>query len=185
LPREQPVQSRRENDEEAAPWLHNDPSAFGRSLQHFRHGFEAYNDGDFTKAGRLYRQAAEWGVARAQYNLAQMHYHGEGIPRDLAKSAFWFEQATMQGIAQAQHNIGLAYDEGYGVDVDKSRAARWYQKAAAGGMLNSMQNLGLMYANGDGVPKSYDRALPLLWNGAPLLSAEDIMSSGNRFGGIG
>ena len=130
--------------------------------QDFRHAFEAYKAHDFAEAERLYRRAAEAGVAGAQYNLAQMYFNGEGISRDLSEAAHWFERAAMQDVAQAQHNIGLAYDEGYGVDVDKTKAAFWYEKAASRGMLNSMQNLGLIYAHGEGVPQSYDRALPWL-----------------------
>lgn len=132
----------------------------------FREGFEAYKASRFSDAERLYSQAAEAGVAGAQYNLAQMYYRGEGVAQDLTKAAHWFEQAAMQAIPEAQHNIGLAYDEGYGVEVDKIRAAFWYEHASAHGMLNSMQNLALMYANGDGVPKSYDKAFPLFLKAA-------------------
>lgn len=129
-------------------------------------GFEAYKANKFADAERLYRQAAEVGVAGAQYNLAQMYFHGEGVAQDYTKAAHWFEQAAKQGIAEAQHNIGLAYDEGYGVEVDKVRAASWYEQAAAQGMLNSMQNLGLLYASGDGVPQSYGKAFPLFMKAA-------------------
>lgn len=124
-----------------------------------KRGFEAYRVGHFHEAERLYRLAAEAGVADAQYNLAQMYFSGEGVPRDLPEAALWFERAATQGLAPAQHNIALAYDEGYGVGIDKAKAACWYEKAASRGMLNSMQNLGLMYAHGEGLPQDYERAL--------------------------
>jgi TPR repeat protein len=56
---------------------------------------------DEVKAARLYGQAAEQGLARAQYNLSLCYARGEGVEKDEAKAARLYWQAAKQGQAKA------------------------------------------------------------------------------------
>ncbi len=56
---------------------------------------------DTSRAVKLWRQAAEGGNARAQYNLAAVLYYGELAERDYEAAYFWIRQAEFGGIAEA------------------------------------------------------------------------------------
>lgn len=56
---------------------------------------------DTSRAVKLWRQAAEGGNARAQYNLAAVLYYGELAERDCEAAYFWILQSEFGGIAEA------------------------------------------------------------------------------------
>ncbi|MGC9362926.1 MAG: hypothetical protein ACP5F3_08355, partial [Candidatus Syntrophosphaera sp.] len=56
---------------------------------------------DTSRVVKLWRQAAEGGNARAQYNLAAVLYYGELAERDYEAAYFWILQAEEGGIAEA------------------------------------------------------------------------------------
>ena len=79
--------------------------------------------------GKL-RMAAEHGDAKAQLNLGNLYYLGEGTPQDYAEAAKWYRLVAEQGDASAQNNLGVMYDEGDGVPQADREAVKWYRKAA-------------------------------------------------------
>ena len=56
------------------------------------------------EAVRLYRLAAEQGLADAQHNLGDMYYNGEGVPEDYVLAYMWYNLAAAQGNETAQSN---------------------------------------------------------------------------------
>ena len=56
--------------------------------------YEAQNYGD---AFGLFRQAADRGLAEAQYRLGQMYQRGEGVAADTAEAQQWLRRAAGQG----------------------------------------------------------------------------------------
>ena len=108
------------------------------------------------------RQAAEQGMAIAQFSLGLRYANGEGVPKDDAEAVKWYRLAADQGLADAQHNLGFMYDNGKGVPKDDAEAVRWYRLAAEQGQVNAQFNLGVMYANGEGVLK--DSVLAHMWS---------------------
>ena len=52
-------------------------------------------------AALWYGRAAAAGVARAQFNLAQLYAIGDGVPRNPAAAAAWYRVAAANGIAAA------------------------------------------------------------------------------------
>lgn len=102
--------------------------------------------------------AAEQGDAKAQLDLGNLYYLGEGTPRDFAEGAKWYWLAAEQGDAPAQHNLGVVHDEGEGVPGDNREAVNWYRKAAEHGNASAQYNLGVMYEVGEGVPKDWVKA---------------------------
>ncbi len=107
-----------------------------------------------SMAVKWFRQAAEQGMAKAQYNLALCYYNGKGIEKDYVKATEWYSKAAEQGYAEAQHNLGACYYNGKGVENDSVKAAEWYLKAAEQGHANAQYELGYMYEQGYGVEQN-------------------------------
>jgi TPR repeat protein len=63
---------------------------------------------DDAEALRLYRLAAEQGVAKAQHNLGVMYANGEGVPQDYAEAYAWFCVAATSGDVDAVKNRDVA-----------------------------------------------------------------------------
>ena len=127
----------------------------------FEDGLAAYEDGDISEAVKLWRQAAEQGNAKAQYELGVFYADGEGVPQDYAEAAKWFRLAAEQGYADAQFNLGIAYAEGKGVPQDRAEAAGWWRLAAEQSHASAQYGLGFLYEQGEGVPQ--DTVLAHMW----------------------
>ena len=50
---------------------------------------------------RWYRQAAEQGIADAQYNLGRLFAKGEGVAQDYVQAHIWYSLAARQGHQKA------------------------------------------------------------------------------------
>jgi len=48
---------------------------------------------NYKKAFKWYKKAAEQGYSKAQYNLGDMYYYGEGVLIDKSKSKYWIKKA--------------------------------------------------------------------------------------------
>ena len=75
----------------------------------FNKGVEYYNQGDYDKALKWYRKAAEQGLATAQCNLGWCYDNGRGVTQNYAEAAKWYRKAAEQGYAHAQFNLGYYY----------------------------------------------------------------------------
>lgn len=73
---------------------------------------------------------AQAGDAKAQFDLAEAYFEGNGIPKDLAKGLEWLRKSASQGYAGAEVTLGYLYQNGVQVPKDPHEAARWYRKAA-------------------------------------------------------
>jgi TPR repeat protein len=109
-----------------------------------------------AQAVRLFRQAAEQGLAGAQFDLGLCYAEGEGVPQDKAQAARLFQQAADKGLAEAQHQLDVCYEHGNGVRYDTGEAVARYRLAIAGGHIDANANLGLCFEKGRRVP--LDRA---------------------------
>jgi chromosome segregation ATPase len=89
---------------------------------------------DEVAAARWYKQAADRGFARAQYNLGLLLEDGRGVARNEAVAAVFYRAAAEQGFAPAQNNYGLMLSEGRGgLPKDPVQAYFWLSLAAANG----------------------------------------------------
>ncbi|MDO5090025.1 MAG: tetratricopeptide repeat protein [Cardiobacteriaceae bacterium] len=64
---------------------------------------------DRARGIALITQAAEQGLAEAQYRLALNHAGGIGVEKNLDQSRAWLEKAAAQLHADAQYQLGLYY----------------------------------------------------------------------------
>jgi len=58
---------------------------------------------EYKQAAYWYRQAAEAGVANAEYNMGTLYFNGEGVPQDYAKAHAWF--CAQHGAETNMHNF--------------------------------------------------------------------------------
>jgi TPR repeat protein len=79
------------------------------------------------------RAKAEQGDAKAQNNLGNIYYNGEGVPQDDAEAVRWWRLAADQGEVDAQHNLGQSYRMGLGVPQDNVQAYKWLNLSATSG----------------------------------------------------
>ena len=122
-------------------------------------GIAAFNKKHYEKAFNLFRQAAEQGDAKGQYNLGVMYDKGLGVPQNYPAAFEWYTKAAEQGNINAQNNLGAMYANGEGVKKDYAKAFEWYIKAVEQGDASAQFNLGVMYYNGSGVKQDYAKAI--------------------------
>lgn len=81
---------------------------------------------NIEKALHWYQQAAEQGLAEAQFNLAHLLVEAEISP---AAAAEWMAKAANQGMLDAQFLMGVIHAEGLGVEQDMDKARQWLEQA--------------------------------------------------------
>ena len=96
-------------------------------------GEEYYYAGNYTKAVKYFRQAAEQGYAAAQSNLGGMYYLGYGVQKNYTEGVKWLRKAANQGYSEAQISLGFCYYNGDGVPRSYTEAVKWFRKAAKQG----------------------------------------------------
>lgn len=104
------------------------------------------------------REAASAGNANAQFIIAGRYLEGAGVPRDMAKAAYWYGLAAAQGLAPAQYRLATLHELGRGVPKDLKVAASWYERAAMGGNVKAMHNAAVIAAGPQAGPADYARA---------------------------
>ncbi len=90
---------------------------------------QAFDDGDYGTAYKLFKPRAEAGDSEAQNYLGVHYYLGLGVKRDWRQALRWYEKAAKQGEPKAQLNYGLMFHNAYGTDKDLAAAFMWYYAA--------------------------------------------------------
>lgn len=115
----------------------------------------AYFQGDvieknFAKAGAIFTQTAEAGLAQAQYSLGLFYANGTAFERNEETAFSWFVKAAAQNHAQAQFEVAQRYYYGYGAPQrDVFKAFELFEKSAQQGYTKSQLMLGMMYGKGE------------------------------------
>ena len=125
---------------------------------------KAYATGT-PQVGKDPEQARLWfelaslkGDSRAQYELGNLFYTGQGVDKDYFNAREWWLESALQGNLDAQQKIGYLYSEGLGVQRDFDKAKLWYSKAAKRGHAEAQTLLGSLYHEGDRIPVDYSEA---------------------------
>jgi TPR repeat protein len=124
-------------------------------------GEDAFRAHDYATALRLFRQAADQGLAAGAFRVGLLYANGQGVTQDYVEARRWYEKAVAKGYARAMNTMGNLYRFGRGVPQDYALAVKWYTEAAAKGSDAAQVNLGSMYWHGYGVAK--DDAAALRW----------------------
>ena len=121
-------------------------------------GIDAWDQGDFAGAVRVWRPLAEKGDPDAQFNLGQAYKQGRGVPENMASALNWYEKAAQRGHPQAQVNVGLLlYNSGR-----KADALPWLRKGADLGDPRAQYIIGTEMFNGQLVGRDWPRAYALM-----------------------
>ncbi|ALO45928.1 tetratricopeptide repeat protein [Pseudohongiella spirulinae] len=136
-------------------------------------GVDARDAGDLETAVALFTQAADNGLAIAQYNLGVMYFTGEGVAQDYERAFHYTQMAAEQGHVNAMVNLGVLYYNQLGVKPDwmavwplslinRNRhyreAAHWYGLAAEYDHGGAQYYLATLYDNGLGVEQDLSEA---------------------------
>ncbi len=139
----------------------NDPEAMARLA--FLHEEKAETE----QAFRLYRKAAENGLAFGEYKYAEYICEGGEPGKGLDAALELYKSSAEKNCPQALTKLALFAMTGIGMDApDKPRAAALFEKAAQTGHIPAMYNLACMYAAGDGIPQDDKRAFFWFGNAA-------------------
>lgn len=114
---------------------------------------DQYLKHDYSKAMKLFQQAAAHGNAEAQYQIGFLYDFGDGVTKDPGEAMKWYRQAAENGCAEAQFEIGVRYAQGRDAKQDYGEALQWLQKAANQTHPQALAWMGTMYEEGWGVPK--------------------------------
>lgn len=94
-------------------------------------GFEAYNDGNYSRAYSEWESLANEGDVIAQSSLGIMYHLGYGVDKNNKKAFELFNLSARQGFAPAQMSLGNMYENGFGTPTDMARAFMWYYISAS------------------------------------------------------
>ena len=118
---------------------------------------------DEMKAREYWKQAAEAGIAEAQYYMGSFTTATGDL--NAAKQAEWLRRAVQSGnpglAAKAACALGYLYAEGKGGGIrrDMKESARWYAIAAQGGDMRAQLVYGIMLLQGESVPKDAEKGM--------------------------
>lgn len=111
-----------------------------------------------TSLAQLEQSAAQ-GDARAEFNLGDAYYFGQGVPKNYVQTVYWWRKAAQQGNAVGEFGLGYAYYYGQGVPQNNAHALYWYQKAAAQGDTVAQNNLNALSEQNSN--SAYSNNLPI------------------------
>ena len=134
-------------------------------------GLTAGYRGDHQLAFKEFKEGAEQGNARSQYELAGVYLSGKGVKKDHSKALEWYLKAAEQGHTFSQHELGLMYLNGKVVEQDYSKAAEWFEKGAEQGYPFSQNQLGILYLDGQGVAQDFFKSFDLFTKAAQFMGA--------------
>ena len=111
--------------------------------------------GRHADAAKMLQPLADGGDPRAQYELGNLYYHGQGLPEDEKLALFWWKKAAAYGHVESMYQLANAYLFGteaakFVPDPDRE-AAIWYFQAASAGHVEAQYHLGLLFLAGKGV----------------------------------
>lgn len=132
--------------------------AGGSAWADVKAGVDAWSQGDYAKALKIWRPLAESGDADAQFNIAQAYKFGRGVPQDMTAAIDYYRKAAAQGHAQAEDNAGLLlYQQGR-----QSEAIPYLDRSAERGESRAQYLVGISLFNGDLVARDWVRAYAMM-----------------------
>ena len=78
------------------------------------YGMTAYQNSDYNTAYKELLPFAKKGDMHAQYLLAEMYYHGNGVAKDYKTAFSWYQKASTQNHHPSQSMLVYMYKNGIG-----------------------------------------------------------------------
>ncbi len=117
---------------------------------------------DDSLAFRLFKKAADKGIAQAIVSVGYCYLEGSGTKVDYVAAKKYFEKGVANKDCKAMYALGGMYDNGDGMPVDYLKARKLYQQAIDSCELPAaMYDLGGLYEEGLGIPVNKRKAMQL------------------------
>jgi hypothetical protein len=125
------------------------------------------------------RESASNGDAKAQCDIGDCYYKGNGVPKDYTNAFMWFRKSAEQGNADAQRWLGFCCYNGIGVQKDRAEAVKWYRKSAEQGSAVAQCHLGYCCYHGIGMQADQNEGLQWFRKAAAqgYILAQDFLQS--------
>lgn len=111
-----------------------------------------------VEAARLYREAADAGLASAMIALGVAYERGQGVSKDPSEAVNWYRKAADNGVSLAMRLLAINLQEGIGVAKNVTEATNWFHKAADAGDAIAMTYYGAALEDGLGIAKNITEA---------------------------
>ena len=117
----------------------------------------------------------------SQVYLSRIYIYGEGVPKDLAESAYWTIICAAKGVSECQNRLGLLYSRAESGLKPNPRFEFLLFYLAAKNFLPALQNVGFCYQNGVGVKKNLEKSFKFLKMAADKDSTESQFWVGEAY----
>jgi uncharacterized protein len=121
-------------------------------------GVDAFMQGDYDRAIRIWRPLAIAGDADAQYNLGQAYWLGRGVANDPKQAEDWYRRAAEQNQPKARDAYGLLLFQ----NGRRQDALPYIEESAGRGMPQAQYVYATLLFNGDMVQKDWVRSYALM-----------------------
>lgn len=133
-----------------------DSKSANPSIQLYNMGIENLNFPG--KALNFFLQAAELGLAEAQFNVAVLLSEKNSITYNKLEAKNWYNLAARQNFSPAQFNLALFLEKSDSQE-DRHAAIKWFKQSADAGYAPSQINLGVLYATGTIIEENINAAI--------------------------
>ncbi|GEM_PF-7066957 len=106
----------------------------------YQKALDLHNRGKYTEAATLFAKSANAGNHHAQYSLGIMFRRGQGVEKDLAKSAYLLTESANKGLVGAIFEVALGKINGQnGFPKDRTEGIRLMRLAAEAKNISAMK----------------------------------------------
>jgi len=133
---------------------------------------------EFDKAVPLLKQAAELGIAEAQYNFGVTLENGYGIEKNIDSAFYWYLKSANQGWNDGLYKMMMAHANGIGAEQSNDKAFEYALACASNNDITCMFNVVGAYQDGLGTEKDLEKMLEWAIKIGKLETPENLMKSG-------
>lgn len=133
---------------------------------------------EFDKAVPLLKQAAELGIAEAQYNFGVTLEYGYGIEINIDSAFYWYSKSAEKGWNDGLYKMMMAHANGVGAEQSNEKAFEFALACAANNDITCMFNVVGAYQDGLGTEKDLAKMLEWAIRIGKLETPENLMKSG-------
>ena len=142
-------------------------------------GDELFNNGNFEEALKWYIKSSEAGNFFATYNVACMHYFGDGVKRNVDEAIKYFVKAVEQGDKEAANRLGIIF---LADKNDKENAYKYLKISAEMKSLGGLHSYGqLLLEDGNTDGLKYILEASKLGNGEASLFIGKLYEEGKYY----
>ena len=109
---------------------------------------------DYGKAMELLLRAGELGCVSSYAYIADAHFYGEGVERDIKKAQHYWELAVIGGDVDARHNLGCI--EAHAGNMN--RAVKHWMMSAGAGLDHSLKKIREGFLKGYATKADFEKA---------------------------